>query len=63
MRVRMGFVDRFSSKAPHWQFIIWFRQLTLLAITLLPAFLGLPELFTDQGVTPDQEHLSRRVVW
>ena len=63
MRVRMGFVDRFSSNTPHWQFVIWLRQIILLMITLLPAFLGLPELYTDQGLNPDQEHLSRRVVW
>ena len=31
---------RFSSRAPHWQFVIWLRQALMVAVTFLPWMMG-----------------------
>ena len=41
LKHRLHFItERFASHAPHWQFVIWGRQLALTAITLVPELVG-----------------------
>ena len=47
---RLSYVtDRFAEHAPHWQFVVWTRQLLLTIVTFVP------DMFTDGGFEPDPD--------